>query len=194
MSNTKTSAGSRQNKENRESLSRGEGSSVTHDQGIEDLPRLRQELASRAARAVRLGRCGLMLMIVGFVSGVAGAGLREALKSKNPLGLVLGMGMFLAGMILALRGHRLFRRLHCPACQRSLTEDFGAHCGNCGSRTLERSSVGFAARCTSCGAGWKAPDALNPRLQFCTHCGVVLIESTNQEGTPSPETKQFDPV
>jgi rRNA maturation endonuclease Nob1 len=120
----------------------------------------------------------VILMIAGTVCGWAGAGLREALGSKNPLGLLLalGLGAFLAGFILALLGHRRFGRLHCPACQKSLTKDYGGYCSECGSRSLERGSVGFAARCTACGTGWKAPDTLNSRLHFCTHCGVLLIE------------------
>jgi hypothetical protein len=115
-------------------------------------------------------------MIAGIVCGWAGAGLREALGSKNPLGLLLGMGAFLAGFILALLGHRRFGRLHCPACRERLTKDYGSFCMECGSRSLERGDVGFGACCNACGAGWAAPDTLNSRLQFCTHCGVLLIE------------------
>ena len=79
---------------------------------------------AQAHRYVRLGRIGILLMFVGFFSAfIAASALRLGLGWNSSLGLVLGMGLFVLGMILALRAYQLFRRLRCPACQQNLTND-----------------------------------------------------------------------
>jgi hypothetical protein len=145
--------------------------------GPVELLGLRQEFTAKVKRVYRLQIVGVILFFATTVGYMLTGLLLSALGiDVSSLSAVLPfvLGAAILGFYLVGRGIQLFSRLRCPVCQ-GCFQDYGAHCSECGSRSLELIDGSRAARCTGCGAFSKAP-GVGTNLYFCTHCGVPLLE------------------
>lgn len=150
---------------------------MTEDQKTHDIP------AELRRRTKRNKQVGWAVVIVGSVTAI---GLVVVLTLKNAgQGTIAATAITLIALML---GIRYLVTVRCPGCEEPVNKRWGKNCPECGAAGLKDVSAD-EAECTACGrtlrvvSRGKGGLVLHYAVNFCTSCGVALVEKAERKWT-----------